>query len=151
MYGQELGIGDDLGVEGRDACRPVMQWTAAEGGGFTKAVDAPLILPAQREGPFDFRHVNARAQAVDAGSNLALTRRLARLRDEAGLAERPGRARRLPHSPSVFALRVDGFLIVHNLSAEPAEVFEAYGAEPALAERWNGMRLGPFGFAWLHV
>jgi len=151
MYGQELGIGDDLSVEGRDACRPVMQWAAAAGGGFTKATDSPLILPAQRVGPLGFRQINARQQAGDAGSNLTLARRLAALRAQAGLGARPARGRRLPNSPSVFALSVDGFLILHNLGAQPAEVFEAYGTRPVLEEGWNGMRLGPYGFAWLHA
>jgi maltose alpha-D-glucosyltransferase/alpha-amylase len=149
MYGQELGIGDDLGVDGRDACRPVMQWSATHSGGFTKADEAPLILPAQRSGPFDFRRVNARAQAVDDDSNLALTRRLARWRSRLGLAEKPVRRHRLPNSPSVLALGVNGFLTLHNLGGNPAEVFEAYGTEDLLSERWNGHRLGPYGFAWL--
>ena len=149
MYGQELGIGDDLSVEGRDACRPVMQWSAAPGGGFTKELDAPLILPAQRSGPYDFQHVNARAQSIDEASHLALTRRLAELRTRIGLASLPVRRHALPNSPSVLALGVDGCLILHNLGGSPAEVFEAYGAEPLLAEGWNGHRLGPYGFAWL--
>ncbi|WP_162940273.1 alpha-amylase family glycosyl hydrolase [Gryllotalpicola protaetiae] len=149
MYGQELGIGDDLSVEGRDACRPVMQWSAARGGGFTRADNAPLILPAQRDGPFDFHHVNARAQATEPDSPLALTRRLTALRGELGLAARPVRRHVLPGAPSVLALSAGGFLTLHNLGREPAEVFEAYGAKPLLAERWNGHRLGPYGFAWL--
>jgi maltose alpha-D-glucosyltransferase/alpha-amylase len=149
MYGQELGIGDDLSVEGPDACRPVMQWAAAPGGGFTKAADAPLILPAQRGGPFGFPHVNARSQATDDRSHLVLTRRLAKLRRRVGLASRPVRRHALPHSPSVLALSTNGYLTLHNLSGSPAEVFEAYGAEPVLTERWNGHRLGPHGFAWL--
>ncbi|WP_344792479.1 alpha-amylase family glycosyl hydrolase [Gryllotalpicola daejeonensis] len=149
MYGQELGIGDDLSVEGRDACRPVMQWSAAGGGGFTKAADAPLILPAQRSGPYDFGHVNARSQATDDSSNLVLTRRLAQVRSRLGLATQPMRRHTLPHSPSVIALSAPGLLTLHNLAATPAEVFEAYGAKPLLTERWDGHRLGPFGFAWL--
>jgi maltose alpha-D-glucosyltransferase/alpha-amylase len=149
MYGQELGIGDDLSVDGRDACRPVMQWSAARTGGFTRAPDAPLILPAQHSGPYDFRRVNARAQAADPGSPLALTRSLAQLRRRIGLATLPMKRHPLPNSPSVLALSADGYLTVHNLGSTPAEVFEAYGAEPVLAERWNGHRLGPYGFAWL--
>jgi maltose alpha-D-glucosyltransferase/alpha-amylase len=149
MYGQELGIGDDLSVEGRDACRPVMQWSSAQGGGFTKAPDAPLILPAQRVGPYDFRHVNARAQSTDDRSHLVLTRRLSRVRGRLGLSTHPVRRHPLPNSPSVVALSAPGSLTLHNLGSTPAEVFEAYGAEPILGERWNGHRLGPYGFAWL--
>ncbi|GAA4180561.1 alpha-amylase family glycosyl hydrolase [Gryllotalpicola koreensis] len=149
MYGQELGIGDDLSVEGRDACRPVMQWAAAPGGGFTKASDAPLILPAQRGGPFGFHRVNARAQATDEGSHLTLARRLAKLRGRVDLAARPVRRHELPGSPSVLALSVDGCLTLHNLGSQTAEVFEAYGSKPMLTERWNGHLLGPYGFAWL--
>lgn len=147
MYGQELGIGDDLSAPGRDAARPVMQWRAAPTGGFTN-VESDLVLPAQHDGPYDFEHVNARDESTDDASTLVLMRRLATLRRRAGGATKPARLRVLPNARGVLALTIGGSLTLHNLAAEPAEVFEAYGADPLLFERWNGHRLGPYGFAW---
>lgn len=150
MYGQELGIGDDLSAPGRDAARPVMQWHAGRGGGFTTA-RSDLVLPAQENGPFDFAHVNAHDESAEESSTLVLTRRLASLRARVGTAKNPARPRALPNAPGVLALNIDGCLTLHNLSATPADVFEAYGAKPLLYERWNGQRLGPYGFAWFRI
>ncbi|MFC4242989.1 alpha-amylase family glycosyl hydrolase [Gryllotalpicola reticulitermitis] len=147
MYGQELGVGDDPTAPGRDAARPVMQWRPARSGGFTTG-ESDLVLPAQRDGEFDFAHVNVRDESTDDASTLVLTRRVATLRARAGAATKPARPRILPHAPSVLALNLGGCLTLHNLGEAPAEVFEAYGAKPLLYERWNGHRLGPFGFAW---
>jgi maltose alpha-D-glucosyltransferase/alpha-amylase len=149
MYGQELGIGDDLGVEGRDACRPVMQWTAE--GGFSSAPESALILPAQRRGPFDFAHVNAVDQRSDPGSPLTLTQCLARLRGETRLASEPVRAVPVPGAPAVLALEGERALTLHNLAGHPqrVELPGAEVAEPLLAEGWRGATLAPYGFAWL--
>jgi len=121
MSGDELGITDDPDSRGPVPRRPHMPWRAVHN------------------------------QGADTSSHLVLTRRVARLRARARAASNPARLRTIPHSPGVLALSIDGCLTLHNLSAEPAEVFEAYGAEPLLYERWNGHRLGPYGFAWFRT
>ncbi|WP_022881188.1 alpha-amylase family glycosyl hydrolase [Gryllotalpicola ginsengisoli] len=148
MQGQELGVGDDLGAPDRSACRPVMQWADAPGAGFSDDPHSPLILPAQLDGPFDVAHVNAAEQAADPDSNLALARRLARLRAERCGDVLAARAWAVPGAPGVVALGAGGTTTLHNLSDVPQQVPEAAG-RMLLGEGWDGGTLAPYGFAWL--
>jgi maltose alpha-D-glucosyltransferase/alpha-amylase len=149
MYGQELGIGDDLSVEGRDACRPVMQWSDEPGLGFSTLAEAPMILPAQLKGAYGAAKVNAHDQREDAGSNLTLTARLSRLRADARLHELSGVLRPDVGARTVFALESAGVLTLHNLGADPVQVPHGAGLKPLLAEGWEDGELGGYGFAWL--
>jgi maltose alpha-D-glucosyltransferase/alpha-amylase len=148
LAGQELGVGDDLSVEGRGAARTTMQWDDSAWGGFTTADSSPLTLPAQADGPFGYPTVNVAAQDADPASLLSLTRRIARLRLErkAGAA---GWTALDVGQPTVLALRHDGLITLHNLSDEPARLDVGVPNDPLLAERWDGATLGPYGFAWL--
>jgi maltose alpha-D-glucosyltransferase/alpha-amylase len=148
LAGQELGVGDDLTVEGRGAARTTMQWDATRWGGFTTAGESPLTLPAQAEPGFGYPTVNVRAQEDDPDSLLALTRRLARLRHERG-ADAGGWTALDLGRPEVLALRRDGIVTLHNLSHEAVDVPLDGAGEPLVAEEWDGRRLGPYGFAWL--
>jgi maltose alpha-D-glucosyltransferase/alpha-amylase len=148
LAGQELGVGDDLSVEGRGAARTTMQWDDSAWGGFTTADSSPLTLPAQADGPFGYPTVNVAAQDADPASLLSLTRRIARLRLErkAGAA---GWTALDVGQPTILALRHDGLITLHNLSDEPARLDVGVPNDPLLAERWDGATLGPYGFAWL--
>ncbi len=53
-YGQEIGMGEDLSLEGRDAVRTLMQWSATPNGGFSTAPESELIRPTIREGDYGF-------------------------------------------------------------------------------------------------
>jgi maltose alpha-D-glucosyltransferase/alpha-amylase len=77
LYGDELGIGDDLGLPGRLAVRVPMQWSAAgAGGGFSTADADRLVRPAQPDGPYGYRRTNVAAQRRDPDSLLQFTRAL---------------------------------------------------------------------------
>ena len=75
FYGEEIGMGENLAVEGRFAVRTPMQWTPERGGGFSTADPAtfPAPLPGGRFGP---KRVNVRDQQRDPQSLLAWIRRL---------------------------------------------------------------------------
>ena len=150
MAGQEIGVGDDMSVEGRGAARTTMQWDDTAWGGFTTAVSSPLTLGAQVDGPFGFRSVNVATQDTDPDSLLSLTRSIARVRREAG-ADADGWTALDTGDRAVLALRRDGLLTLHNLSAHPVPVALAAGHDVHLAERWDGRTLGPYGFAWLRA
>jgi maltose alpha-D-glucosyltransferase/alpha-amylase len=166
-YGEEIGMGEDLDLEGRSAVRTPMQWSDEPHAGFS---GGPRIFrPVVAEGPFSYRRVNVAAQRRDPGSLLNGVERMIRLRkecEELGWGE----ARVLPSAvPSVLLLRYDwrGNVIVaaHNLSPEPREVaFEVEGAGGvALVDALTGerveagsrdryaLRLAGYGFLWLRV
>jgi maltose alpha-D-glucosyltransferase/alpha-amylase len=150
LAGQELGVGDDLSVEGRGAARTTMQWDDTEWGGFTSASESPLTLRTQVDGPFGFRAVNARTQDGDPQSLLSLARGIARVRRETD-ADAGGWTVVDSGDDAVLALQRDGLLTLHNLADREATV-EVHGhGAAALAEVWDADRrtLGPYGFAWL--
>jgi maltose alpha-D-glucosyltransferase/alpha-amylase len=61
FYGEEIGMGENLDVEGRRAVRTPMQWSATKNGGFSTA--APRRLPAAPpSGGYSPEHVSVDAQ-----------------------------------------------------------------------------------------
>jgi maltose alpha-D-glucosyltransferase/alpha-amylase len=56
MYGDEIGMGENLSLPGRVAVRGPMQWSPRHAGGFSPA--AELHRPACADGPYGYRTVN---------------------------------------------------------------------------------------------
>lgn len=80
LYGDEIGIGDDLSRKGRDAVRMLMQWSNETNGGFSTAPAQDLIRPPMVEGPWGYRQRNATDQRRDPDSLLNWMGRAIRLR-----------------------------------------------------------------------
>jgi glycosidase len=125
FYGEEIGMGEELSAEGRNAVRTPMQWRDARNGGFSDARPSRLPGPVVRGG-FGPAHVNVEAQRRDEGSLLGFISRLVRRYREAPelgwgeleILDQPERSV-LAH---VVRLDGDATLGVHNLSAEPRTV-----------------------------
>ncbi len=133
FYGEEIGMGENLDVEGRLAVRTPMQWDDGPNGGFSTAPKRRLTRP-QPAGLFSPEHVNAAAQRQDPDSLWSFVRTLVR------------RYRQMPQigwsdvevldhdAPSVLAhvARCDDWrlLALHNLGAEDAEVSLRLGRVP---------------------
>ena len=75
VYGDEIGMGEDLGVDGRGAVRLPMQWDGSRNGGFSGARKGDLIQPPLADGPFGYKSVNVEAQREDPDSLLHAVRR----------------------------------------------------------------------------
>ncbi len=75
-YGDELGMGDWPGLRDRDPNRTPMAWTAARNGGFSKAPDPLLVLPAITTPGYDYRVINVEVQKQLPGSLLNWHRRM---------------------------------------------------------------------------
>ncbi len=123
-YGDELGMGDDLSLEQREAVRTPMQWANAPNGGFSTA--EATVHPVIDHGPWSYEQVNVAAQRRDPDSFLNWTSRMIRLR-----METPeigwGRCNVLATgSPNVLAMRYDwrgnSVLVLHNFDERPHEV-----------------------------
>ncbi|HSJ23736.1 MAG TPA: alpha-amylase family protein [Longimicrobiales bacterium] len=123
-YGDELRMGDNLALEGRDAVRTPMHWADEENAGFSTADE--LVHPVIEEGVWSYRHVNVAAQRRDPESFLNWMARMIRVRKECpeiGWGEcrvvESGNA-------SVLVLRFDWrgstVVTVHNLSEQPHEI-----------------------------
>jgi maltose alpha-D-glucosyltransferase/alpha-amylase len=123
LYGDEIGLGDDLARPEREAVRTPMDWRAVDaqrrdGSSLLSRVRA--ILQARRATP---ECLGGSWDVLDAGA------------------------------PSVLAVRSQGIVELHNLAGTPAEIrFDLGGAEELLGDgRSDGRVLAPFGYRWLRV
>lgn len=126
VYGDEIGVGENLDWEGRTAVRPLMQWSSKRNGGFSTAAAAKLFREPIVEGKFGFRKINVEDQLADEDSFLHWMKSLIATRrrcPEIGSGEI--QVIRIDN-PAVFAHRIrhagTSLLFLHNLSSEPAEV-----------------------------
>ena len=82
FYGEEIGMGDDQSLEGRNAVRTAMQWTGDRGAGFSTAPRPAMRRPPIDTGPFGYRRVNVERQRERPNSMLSWMERLFRTRRE---------------------------------------------------------------------
>jgi maltose alpha-D-glucosyltransferase/alpha-amylase len=126
FYGEEIGMGENLAIEGRMSVRSPMQWSADEHGGFSTVADAGALCRPLTEGSFGPGAVNVAAQRRDPGSQLNWTERLIRRRRECPEIGFGTLTVLDVEAPSVFAHRCDWqgstVVAVHELGGEPATV-----------------------------
>ncbi|WP_380165374.1 hypothetical protein [Jannaschia sp. R86511] len=77
FYGEEIGMGENLAADDRQAVRTPMQWTSGGNGGFSTA-DADALPNPVVTGPWSPEHVNVADQVDDPGSLLTFVSHLAR-------------------------------------------------------------------------
>jgi maltose alpha-D-glucosyltransferase/alpha-amylase len=75
-YGDEIGMGDNLLLNGRTSVRTPMQWSSAKHGGFSKTTHKKLVHPVINKGEFAFQKVNVLTQQSDPDSLLNFIERL---------------------------------------------------------------------------
>jgi maltose alpha-D-glucosyltransferase / alpha-amylase len=169
-YGEELGMGEDLALPGRDAIRTPMQWEGDRGGGFSAAPPEELTRPVLTRGAFGARRVNVREQRRESDSLLRWFEQLIRsLREcpEIGVGTCTVLDGPLPRS--VLVHRYDApegtVLMLHNLRDEavtvdlgrldgtvgrPFEMFADGPYEPPTA-RLTGLELRGWGYRWIRL
>jgi len=125
FYGEEIGMGENLAIEGRQSVRSPMQWTDGKNGGFSQARPSRLAAPVT-DGGYSPEHVNASVQRHDPESMLRFMRTLIeRYRASAEIGW--GELELLDQTDhAVLAHRVSGaegsMVAVHNFGAEPTTV-----------------------------
>ena len=77
FYGEEIGMGENLDLDGRMAVRTPMQWNGGKNGGFSDAAPARLRNPIVTGG-YSPLHVNVAAQRRDPDSLYSFIRGLIR-------------------------------------------------------------------------
>jgi trehalose synthase len=168
FYGEEIGMGENLDVDGRSAVRTPMQWSDEPGGGFSQADPKQFPRPLT-EGEFGPDAVNVAAQRTDPGSLLNWFERMIRRRRETTELAL-GQAITVPTEPvAVFAQRCSwqgsSVVTVHNLGPDPVDVDiplgedgdEAIlGADDLLEGGWVEavdrhlpLKLDGYGYRWL--
>ena len=167
-YGEEIGMGEDLSLKGREAIRTPMQWSPAPNGGFSTAAPNQLVRPVVTGGDFGFEHVNVRLQRNDSGSLLAWFERMMRtLRECPEINAGSCNHVDVPTPPGVLAHRADDdtgtVLFLHNLGEQDAtvdlRVLESVAEAPTemLADRDYGdidlgkLAVAGYGYRWIRL
>jgi maltose alpha-D-glucosyltransferase/alpha-amylase len=122
-YGDEIGMGEDLGLPERMAARTPMQWSDAPHGGFTRA-ERPW-LPVVSDPIYGYRAVNVARQLQDPASLLRWMQHAIGVRRRCREFGR-GRSDILPTDPAALAVRYSWrghtAVAVHNFAATPRTV-----------------------------
>jgi trehalose synthase len=167
FYGEEIGMGENLDIEGRLAVRTPMQWTDEPTAGFTHASPQELRRPLP-DGRFGPAAVNEAAQRRDPDSLLNWMERMVRRRRETpelGWGEvtvlDAGEKAVLVHRTRWEGRNV---VVAHNLGPDPVTVTVRPETGPGTvvdlldrdgaARRMEGelrIDLDPFGYRWLRI
>jgi trehalose synthase len=170
FYGEEIGMGENLDIEGRMSVRTPMQWTDEENGGFSKARPSRLRRPVV-EGRFGPLAVNVAAQRRDPESLLSWMERLIRRRRETPELGWGAWKVMRTNVPSVFAHRCDweGRTVVaaHNLGEQPCvvrlqlgdvpedgkldDLLDERGAFQGVEDGSLELKMDGYGFRWLRI
>jgi maltose alpha-D-glucosyltransferase/alpha-amylase len=118
LYGDEIGMGDDLSLPERECARTPMQWTRERHGGFTTS-DTPIQRVID-DRTYGYEKVNVADQRRDPHSLLNWTERMIRMRKECPEISW-GAFEIVPSSASeVLVIRYDwrgtSLVTVHNFS-----------------------------------
>jgi trehalose synthase len=169
FYGEEIGMGENPDIAGRQSVRTPMQWTDGKNGGFSHAAPSRLVAPLPGDG-YAPEHVNVQQQRNDDESLLHFIRGLVsryRVSSEIGW----GALRILEHDGAgVLAHEVSSdvgrMIAVHNFTDVPLRLTVELGAvedgtalldlhgpeRTALDQRGRvDLELAPYGFRWLRV
>jgi maltose alpha-D-glucosyltransferase/alpha-amylase len=164
FYGEEIGMAENLAIEGRYSVRSPMQWSSDPQAGFTTSSEP--CRPLVEEGPFSYREVNVASQRRDPHSLHNWMERLIRRRREC--PEFGWGTWSLLHTgdEAVFAHRCDWedstVVAVHNLADRAARAHLVLGDEGELVDLFEDkdhaldageltLELDPYGNRWFRL
>ncbi|WFE57783.1 alpha-amylase family protein [Micromonospora sp. WMMD712] len=168
-YGEEIGMGEDLSLPGREAIRTPMQWSFKPNAGFSTADPEKLVRPVIDSGDYSYEKVNVTAQRGDPGSLLSWFERMIRtLREAPEIGSGSTTHIDVPMPAGVLAHRADGptgtMVFLHNLGTDDVEVdlgmlaAEADLPMDVLADRRYGevgkldsLKLAGYGYRWIRL
>ena len=162
-YGEEIGMGDNLRLKGRDSVRTAMQWTESSNGGFTSKTGR-IPNPVISTGDYRYAEVNVAKQHRDENSFLNWLERLIAARKQCrkigtGKVEtfKMNNDQLFVHA---FNHSDDQIVFIHNLSDQEAvvekkdiPVFEGdyfkFFADKRVKNENGNLIINPYGYIWL--
>jgi maltose alpha-D-glucosyltransferase/alpha-amylase len=166
LYGEEIGMGENLDLPDRLSVRTPMQWANTPSAGFSTAPPEALVRPPPA-GPFGPQHVSADAQQSDPTSLLNWTEHAIRTRKQCPEISFGQWEIMETNDPGVLVhcctWQGRTVIIVHNLTGEPRTVdlrleathplLNLFGDQtyepPAVGGR--ALQLDAYGYRWLRV
>ncbi len=169
-YGEEIGMGENLALEAREAIRTPMQWDDTRNAGFSTAPAADLKRPVTVRGAYAAKRVNARAQNRDPNSLLRWFDNLVHtLRTAPEIGTGTCQIVDVPLPRSVLAHRFDAqsgsILLLHNLADVEVAVdlgrLDGVAGDPydllvdgpydAPTPTLTGLALHGWGYRWIRL
>lgn len=178
-YGDEVGMGDNIWLNDRDAVRTPMQWTPDRNSGFSAAEPGKLYLPVISSLVYHYNNVNVEAQMAHSSSLLHWVRAMLEVRKrhpvfglgtfEVCPSENDAILSyvRIHHQESGSAIASDAVLCVNNLSSRPqattirlpeefkgAQLIDLFGGQgfPKVSDDGQlTLTLGSRDFFWLRL
>jgi maltose alpha-D-glucosyltransferase/alpha-amylase len=169
-YGEEIGMGEDLSLDGREAVRTPMQWDGTTNGGFSSAPPEELFRPVTMTGKFGAEKVNVRGQQQEPNSLLRWFENMIHtLRTAPEIGTGTCSVIDAPLPRSVLAHRFDApagsILLLHNLAdtevtidigpmpgmdGAPYDLF-VDGPYAAPSEKLTDLTLNGWGYRWIRL
>jgi maltose alpha-D-glucosyltransferase/alpha-amylase len=168
-YGEEIGMGEDLSLRGREAIRTPMQWSGLPNGGFSTASADRLVRPAISGGEYGYETLNVAVQRGEPGSLLSWFERMIRtVREAPEVGAGSCTHVDVPTPAGVLAHRADGptgtMLFLHNLGTDDVTADlsslagEAVAPNDVLADRryaepgkLDALELAGYGYRWIRI
>jgi maltose alpha-D-glucosyltransferase / alpha-amylase len=166
MYGDEIGMGDDLSLPGRDAVRTPMQWSQDRNAGFSTAPSQSLAGRVIPTGAYGYTKVNVADQSSDPDSLLAWMKRLIQVRRQCPEWGWGACTILETDEPSIVAHCAEwqdsALLAVHNLADKACSIRVGHDPEANYVPVWGNGRcltarasvvieLEPYGYAWYRL
>ncbi len=169
FYGEEIGMGEQMELEGRMSVRAPMQWTPGESGGFSSAPAEDLVRPILTDGDYGLEKVNVAGQRADKESLLNWMATLIRVRKECGEIGTGTWQLMETGNDSILALRYDvddsAVMVLNNLSntrytisldltdveMETATDLLTDKAYEPIDHKKRSIRLDGYGFRWMRL
>jgi maltose alpha-D-glucosyltransferase/alpha-amylase len=168
LWGEEIGLGEDLQLKDRLAVRTPMHWSDEQNGGFSSAPSEQLVAPLRRDGHYGYDHTNVASQRHDPDSLLNWMERMIRLRKECHEIGWGAPTRLSTGEGCVFAHRFDwegrALLFTHNLAHGHKSIELADGISDVAhlddlltgerVQPSNGtlsLELHPSGYRWFQI
>jgi glycosidase len=170
FYGEEIGMAENLEIEGRMSVRSPMQWSGEPNAGFSTAAQEKLRRPVVSGDDYGPSAVNVADQRRDTNSMLNWLERLIRRRKECpeigwGTCQLLDAG-----APSLFAQRFDwgdrSMIVLHNLAGTREHVRLRFdrcddwehlhdllgdGDAELLQAKKLELDLDPYGYRWFRV
>lgn len=167
IYGDEIGMGENLNLQERWSVRTPMQWSSRPNGGFSTAAADKLVEPVITGGDYGYEKLNVVAQQRDPGSMLHWLERAIRQRKLAPEFGSGSCEVIKTDNKAVLAHRCDwetgSIVALHNLSSEACstrldlegdpdepwtDVFSNRHYEP-FNSRTDEAEVDGYGYRWL--
>ncbi|MFW6310161.1 MAG: hypothetical protein ACOC1D_03580, partial [Prolixibacteraceae bacterium] len=159
VYGDEIGMGDNLLHKGRTAVRTPMQWDNSENGGFSDAPAEKINIQPINEGVFSYHCLNVETEKKDPDSLLNAIKQFIHIRKEISKMYVEDLEIIAVDEKEVFSLSYTANLLIFiNFSNQPQSIttkFDLSEYEPiledssyGLKEENNSLNLKGFGYRW---